>query len=169
MATTSKPTVRISLPSDRELRMTRTFNAPRSMVFDALTKPDLLKRWFGPPPENGWTITQCESDPRASGAWRIALQRGPDTQIILHGVYREFVRPDRIVATQTAEGCGGQGDSEAVVTTTLTETGGITTFIHTVTYSSQQVRDNVLKSGGTTEQSMSAIYHKLATLLESLS
>jgi uncharacterized protein YndB with AHSA1/START domain len=148
--------------------MTRTFNAPRAMVFDALTKPDLLKRWFGPPPSSGWSITRCEADLRVGGSWRIELHRGPDTSIVLHGVYRELARPDRYVATQLAQGCGGQGDHEALTTTVLAESNGKTTFTNTVRYPSKAVRDNVLASGGTTEQSMSAIYDKLAALLESI-
>ena len=162
----TRPSVKISLPSDQEIAMTRVFDAPREMVFDALTRPELVKRWFGPPPERGWSVDLCEADVRVGGAWRIVLRNTKGTQMALHGVYREIVRPERFVATQLMEGCDGQGAAEAVATTSLTEAGGgMTKFTNTVIYPSKDVRDAVLKAGGATEESMSAVYDKLAALL----
>jgi uncharacterized protein YndB with AHSA1/START domain len=161
------PTVRITLPSDREFTMTRVFDAPRALVFEAMTRPELIKRWFGPPPECGWTIAVCEGEPRVGGTWRVEMHKPDGARIVLHGAYREFTPPDRFVATQMMEGCEGQGSNEAVATMVFVERNGKTTFTNTVSYPSKDVRDNALKYG-TSEESMSAVYDKLATLLESL-
>ena len=139
---TNAATVTVSTPSDRELRMTRGFAAPRSLVFDALTKPELLTRWLGV--FDGWTFVQCEVDLRVGGAFRF-VWNGPDgASIAMRGVYREIVRPERIVQTETFDdpwyaGC-------AVSTAILTEAGGTTTLTTTIVYDSQEIRDAVLRS-----------------------
>ena len=91
-------TLKVTTPSDREICMTRAFDASRELVFDCYTKPELLKRWmFGPP---GWTVVGCEVDLRVGGAYRF-VWRGPDgTEMGMGGVHREIVRPERIVNTQ---------------------------------------------------------------------
>ena len=87
-------TLQVTLPSDREILMTRVFDAPRDLVFDAFTRPELLKRWFGP---RGWTLDVCEVDHRVGGGFRFVL-RGPNGSLMgMRGVYREIVRPERSV------------------------------------------------------------------------
>ena len=86
-------TLQVTTPSDKEIVLTRVFDAPRHLVFDALTKPELLKRWFGP---RGWSLVVCDVDLRVGGAWRFVL-RGPDgTEMGMSGIYREIARPERI-------------------------------------------------------------------------
>src|SRR5215831_18353622 len=91
-------TLKVTTPTDREIVMTRVFDAPRHMVFEALTKPELLKRWFGP---RGWTLPVCEIDLRVGGAWRFVLH-GPDGRDIgMRGVYKEIVPPERLVHSES--------------------------------------------------------------------
>src|SRR6202049_1212028 len=107
-------TLKVTLPSEREIVLTRVFNAPRQMIYDAWTKPELLKRWFGP---RGWSLVVCEVDLRVGGAWRFVL-RGPDgAEMGMRGVYREIVPPERVVDTETFDDVPG----ESLRTTVLVE------------------------------------------------
>jgi uncharacterized protein YndB with AHSA1/START domain len=134
--------LQITTPSDREIVMSRVFNAPRKMVWDAHTKPELVKRWLGV--QNRWTLAVCEIDLRVGGSYRY-LWRGPKGEEMgMRGVYREVVRPERIVATEKFDQAWYAGD--AVDTTALTEKAGKTTLTVTVLYQSKEVRDGVLKS-----------------------
>lgn len=155
--------LQVSTPSDREIAMTRVFDAPRELVFDAWTKPELLKRWLGV--MKGWTFPVCEVDLRVGGKYRY-VWRGPDgAEMGMGGVYKEIVRPERIVCTEKFDDPWYEG--EAVDTTVFAEKGGRTTLTETVRYSSQQVRDSVLKSpmaGG-----VATSYDKLEEVLASLS
>ena len=81
-------------PGDREIVMTRVFDAPRHLVFDAFTTPDLLKRWFGP---RGWSLAVCEVDLKVGGSFRFVLRVPDGTDMGMRGVYREIVRPERSV------------------------------------------------------------------------
>src|SRR6266550_9600996 len=113
-------TLKVSLPTEREVVMTRVFDAPRRLVFDALTRPELLKRWFGP---RGWSLVVCEVDLKVGGAWRFVL-RGPDGRDMgMRGVYRELTPPDRSVHMESFDDFPG----ESQVTTLLTEQSGKTT------------------------------------------
>jgi len=97
-------TLQVTTPTEREIVMTRVFDAPRSLVFDALTKPELLKRWFGP---RGWSLGVCEVDLKVGGTWRF-VWRGPDgTEWGMHGAYREIVPPERLVHTETFDDLPG--------------------------------------------------------------
>ena len=153
--------LQISTPSDREIAMTRVFDAPRSMVFDAHTKPELVKRWLGV--RAGWTMPVCEIDLRVGGAYRY-LWRGPHGDMGMRGVFREIVRPERIVATEVFDEAWYPG--EAVDTTVLVEKGGKTTLTLTVLYASKEARDGVIRSPATSGVSES--YDKLAELLASM-
>ena len=153
--------LQISTPSDREITMTRVFDAPRTMVFDAHTKPELVKRWLGA--RAGWTMPVCEIDLRVGGAYRY-LWRGPHGDMGMRGVFREVVRPERIVATEVFDEAWYTG--EAVDTTVLIEKGGKTTLTLTVLYASKEVRDGVISSPAASGVSES--YDKLADLLASM-
>jgi uncharacterized protein YndB with AHSA1/START domain len=156
-------TLQVTTPSKREIAMTRLFDAPRELVFDAWTKPELLKRWLGV--MKGWTFPVCEVDLRVGGKYRY-VWRGPDgTDMGMGGVYKEIVRPERIVCTEKFDDPWYEG--EALDTTVFVEKGGKTTVTTTVLYASQKVRDAVLESpmAGGVEQS----YRKLAEVLASIS
>jgi uncharacterized protein YndB with AHSA1/START domain len=153
--------LQISTPSDRELAMTRVFDAPRSLVFDAWTKPELLKRWLGV--RGGWTFAVCEVDLKVGGSYRF-MWRGPDgTEMGMGGVYREIVRPERLVATEKFDEAWYEG--EALDTTTFIEQRGKTTATTTVRYASREVRDAVLKSP--MERGVAESYDKLDEVLAS--
>lgn len=146
---TATPELVVTTPSDHEIAMSRTFNAPRHLVFDAHTRPELLKRWLGP---RSWTMVECEIDLRVGGSYRYVWQ-GPGGAVMgMCGVYREVVRPERIVATEQFDESWYSG--EALSTVSLSEHGGVTTLTLTARYESQAVRDAVLKSpmeGGVNE------------------
>jgi uncharacterized protein YndB with AHSA1/START domain len=140
---TDTGTLQITTPSEREIVMSRVFDAPRSLVFDAWTKPELLKRWLGV--RGGWSMAVCEVDLRVGGAYRF-VWRGPDgAEMGMGGVYREIVPPERLVATESFDDPWYPG--EALDTTVLVEAGGKTTATTTVLYASEEIRDAVLESG----------------------
>jgi uncharacterized protein YndB with AHSA1/START domain len=150
-------TLKVTTPSDREVVMTRVFDAPRTMVFDAFTKCEFLKRWFGP---RGWSLAICEGDFRVGGNWRFVL-RGPDgTEMGMRGAIREMVRPERLVHAESFDDYPG----ESLVTTELVETRGKTTVTITVRYESKQIRDAVVASG--MEHGAAETYDRLAEYLD---
>jgi len=153
-------TLGITTPTERELVMTRAFDAPRHLVFDALTKPELLQRWCGPV---GWSLIVCEIDLRVGGAWRFVSRRPDGKEIGQHGVYREIVRPERLVNTESWE---DWNPGEVLVTTVLIEQGGQTTLTSTLLFPSQEVRDMLIKSGMTS--GAAETYDKLAEYLASV-
>ena len=151
----------ITTPSDREIAMTRVFDAPARLVFDAWTKPELIKRWLGV--RAGWTMAVCEVDLRVGGAYRF-VWRGPDMTMGMGGLYREVVPPTRLVSTEKFDESWYEG--EAVDTMVLVEQAGKTTVTTTVRYVSRDVRDAVIKSG--MASGVAEGYDKLAELLPSL-
>ena len=149
-------TLNVTTPTDREIVLTRTFDAPRRLVFDAFTKPLLLKRWFGP---RGWSLVVCEVDLRVGSGFRFVL-RGPDGRDMgMRGTYREIVPPERSVHTESFDDYPG----ESVVTAVWVEEGDKTTLTATVLYASQEVRDAVIKSG--MEHGAAESYDRLAEML----
>jgi len=157
-----KNTMKITTLGEREVVITRTFDAPRSLVWDAHTQPELLKRWLTGPP--GWTFTVCEMDLRVGGKYRW-VWRGPDgTEMGMGGVHREIVPLERIVNTQLFDQDWTGG--EAVGTLVFTERDGKTTLTNTIQYSSREARDAVLKTP--MEQGMAAGYDRLEEFLASM-
>ena len=148
---------------DRELVMVRAFDAPRSLVFQAYTRPDLLKRWLGV--FGGWELAVCEIDLRVGGTYRW-VWRNPDRKqdMGVRGVYREIAAPDRLVCTEQFDDPWYKG--EALCTVAFVEAGGKTTMTVTMHYESTETRDGVLASPmeGGVEQS----YNKLAELLSTM-
>ena len=156
-----KNTLKLTTQGDREVVITRVFDAPRSLVWDAHTKPELLKRWLSGPP--GWSMAVCEMDLRVGGAYRW-VWRGPDgTEMGMGGVHREIVPPERIVCTQLFDEDWTGG--EAVGTLVLTERDGKTTLTNTILYASREARDAVLRTP--MEQGMAMGYDRLEELLAS--
>jgi len=135
-------TCEVSTPSDREIRLTRLFDAPRELVFEAMTKPEQVKRWWGCLGE-GYSVPVCEIDLRIGGAWRF-VNRHPHGEAAFHGVYREIAPPNRLVFTEIFE---EYPDVETVVSTAFTEEGGKTRLTATVSYPSLEVRDIVMQTG----------------------
>jgi uncharacterized protein YndB with AHSA1/START domain len=154
--------LQVSTPSDRELAMTRVFDAPRTMVFDAWTKPELLKRWLGV--FGGWTFAVCEVDLRVGGKYRFVWRGKDGNEMAMGGVYREIVRPERIVCTEKFDEPWYEGD--AIDTTTFVERARKTTMTTTVLYASKEVRDAVLK--GPMESGVAKSYDKLAEVLAAM-
>lgn len=149
-------TLQITTPGDNEIAMTRVFDAPRQMVFDAFSKPELLKKWFGP---RGWSLTECTVDLRVGGGFRFVMQ-GPEGQRMgMRGVYREIAAPERTVHLETFDEYPG----ESIVTSTMTEKDGKTTLVALVRYSSKDIRDAVMHSG--MEHGAAESYDKLAEML----
>jgi uncharacterized protein YndB with AHSA1/START domain len=152
-------TLKITTPGDCDVVLTRVFDAPRHLVFDAFSKPELLKRWFGP---RGWSLVVCEVDFKVGGGFRFVL-RGPDGKDMgMRGVYREIVPPERSVHMESFD---DYPDKPHQVTSVLTEEGGKTTLTATVRYPSKEVRDIVLKSG--MEHGAAESYDKLSEVLAS--
>ena len=153
--------LKVTAQSEREIVMTRDFDAPRRLVFYALTKPELLKRWLGV--FGGWELAVCEVDLKVGGTYRYVWRRSSDgSEMGVRGVYREIVPPERLVCTELFDEAWYPGES--LITTTLAEQGGRTTFTSTILYESQEARDAVLKSP--MERGVAASYNKLAELLE---
>jgi len=153
--------LQITTPSDRELAMIRSFDAPRGLVWDAWTKPELLKQWLGV--RGGWTFAVCEVDLKVGGKYRY-VWRGPSgAEMGMGGVFREVAKPELLVATEKFDDSWYEGD--AMDTTTFVERGGQTTVTTTVKYASKAVRDAVLKSP--MESGVAESYNKLDEVLAS--
>ncbi len=155
-------TLKLTTPTDREISMTRVFDAPRRLVFDAFTKPELVKRWLLGPP--GWTMPVCEIDLRVGGAYRYVWRHADGKEMGMGGIYREIVPQERLVCTELFDEAWYPG--EALVTTILAEQGGRTTLTSTMLYVWQETRDAVLKSG--MERGVAASYDRLEELLMSI-
>jgi uncharacterized protein YndB with AHSA1/START domain len=152
--------LQVQANADREIVMTRVFDAPRNLVFDAFTKPELLKQWLLGPP--GWSMPVCEIDLRIGGSYRYVWRRDADgTEMGCGGVYREILPPERLVQTERFDNPWYPGES--LITTVLDEQRGKTTLTATMLYESRDARDGILKSG--MESGVAASYDRLAELL----
>jgi uncharacterized protein YndB with AHSA1/START domain len=152
-------TLKVTTPTEREIVLTRVFDAPRHLVYDSFCKPELLKRWFGP---RGWSLTTCEVDFRVGGGFRFMLQ-GPDGRLMgMRGIYKEIDPPARSVHMESFDDYPG----ESQVTAVFVEQGGKTTMTATVLYPSKEVRDIVIKTG--MEHGAAESYDKLAELLATM-
>jgi uncharacterized protein YndB with AHSA1/START domain len=151
----------VTLPSDTEYVITRAFDAPAELVFDALTRPDLVKRWWGFETSE-WLV--CEIDLREGGRWRYVIREHDDIEVGFHGEYREITRPHRLVWTEMYEGVPNPGpDKYPVCTTTLEEVDGVTTLTTVVQHTSKEDRDAVLSTG--MESGMQISYDRLEDLV----
>ena len=147
-------TFKLTTPSDREIRLTRLFDAPRQLVFEAMTRPEHVKQWWGQLGE-GYSFPVCEIDLRPGGRWRY-VTRHPHGEVAFTGVYREIAPPDRLVFTEIFEPFF---DSESVVTAVLTDEQGKTRLTLTALFPSLEVRNQVLASG--MEKGAAASYDRL--------
>jgi len=158
-----RDTFKCAPSGEREIIMTREFEAPRKLVFDSLTKPELVSRWLLGP--EGWTMPVCEIDLKVGGSYRYVWRHdAKGTEMGIRGLYREIAPPERIVHTEKFDEAWYSG--EAIITTVLAEHAGRTTLTMTILYDSRETRDNVLKSG--MERGVMASYNRLEDLLAQL-
>lgn len=153
--------ITVTTPNDLEIVVTRSFDAPRALVWESMSKPELLKRWlFGPP---GWTMTTCEDDLRVGGKFRWAW-RGPNgEEMSMHGVYKEVAPPARVVRNEIFEMGGAPPMGEQLATLELAERGAKTMLTITLRYKTKAERDGAKASG--MEHGMAAGYDRLDELL----
>jgi uncharacterized protein YndB with AHSA1/START domain len=142
LATANRDTFDVSTPSDHEIRLTRLFNAPRQLVFEVMTRPEHIARWWGCLGD-GYSVPICEVDLRVGGRWRF-VNRHPKGEAAFHGEYLEIEAPRRVVFTEIYEAFP---DTVSVVTSELVEEGPATRLIANVRYPSKDVRDAVIASG----------------------
>jgi len=139
MTTATK--MKLTLPTDREVVMTRDFDAPRQLVFDAWTKPEMIKNWLDAP---GRTMQICEIDLRVGGKYRFVWQGPGKPNVGMYGVYREVVSPEHFVRTESWEDWDA---GETLVTTSLADRDGQTALTVTILFPSKDIRDQILKAG----------------------
>jgi uncharacterized protein YndB with AHSA1/START domain len=156
------PAMTVTTPSNRELAITRVFDAPRSLVFDAFTKPDLVRRWLTGP--DGWSFAVCEIDARTGGKYRYVWRRAGVPDMGMGGEFLDVVPPERYVATERFDDAWYPGS--ATVTTTMIEQGRTTVVTMTIRYDSQEARDMAVKTG--METGIAASYNRLDGILASL-
>jgi uncharacterized protein YndB with AHSA1/START domain len=158
---TNPNVLQVTTPNDLEIVMTRAFNAPRALVWEAMSKPEFIKRWlFGPP---GWSMEVCDDDLRVGGEFHWSWRGPENVEMSMRGVYREVVPPEKIVRTETFEfGCNAQA-GEQLASVVLADHGATTMLTLTVSYPSKEARDGALASG--MERGVSAGYDRLEEIL----
>jgi uncharacterized protein YndB with AHSA1/START domain len=156
MATTTSGTAKVTLPTDNEILITREFNAPARLVWQAYTTPELIKRWWAG--QQG-TVTSAEVDLRVGGAWRYVMVAGGGFEVAFRGEYREIVPAERLVNTEIFEGLPDPDEHPGLVTTTFTEKDGRTLIEMLCAYRDRTDRDAVIDSGmeGGMQHSMDAL------------
>ena len=160
----------VTLPSEREVKVTRSFRAPRALVYRAFTEPQLVQRWLLGPP--GWTMPVCEMDVRVGGRYRWRWRNDEDgSEFGFAGTFREVQPPSRLVHTETYDpGTVGDrypGNNEAIITVTFTEEGGVTTVTSSMDFGSKEARDAAVATGMT--DGMEQSYQLLDRLIKELS
>lgn len=160
MTTMEKGKLTVEARGDREIVMTRIVDAPRRLVFDAFTKPELLKRWLLGP--DGWSMPVCEVDLRVGGRYRYVWRHDANgSEMGMGGVYQEIVPPERLVSTEEFDDPWYPG--KGLGTLVLTEENGRTRVVQTIRYESREARDGVLKSP--MESGVEASYARLESML----
>jgi uncharacterized protein YndB with AHSA1/START domain len=141
----------VSMPSDKEVEVVRSFRSPKAIVYRAYTEPALVRRWLLGPP--GWTMPVCEMDLRVGGGYRWRWRSNDDaTEFGFFGVFKKVEPGVQIVHTQTYDAGtvgGSMGDGEATVTITFAEAGGVTTVRTLIAYNSKASRDASVSTGMT--------------------
>ena len=160
MPTTNGSTLTVSLPSDREILMTREFDAPRELVFEVLNRAEHVQHWYGP---RGYSLTGCDVDFRPGGKWRMVHRNEQGNEFAFRGEIREVVPPERVVRTFEWEGLPGH---ISVETLCLEDLGGRTRVTVTSAFDSVEDRDGMLQSG--MERGASESYDRLAEYLAEL-
>lgn len=165
MASSGKATV--ELPAPKQILITREFDAPRDLVYKAMTTPELVSQWWCG--ERG-DMTVCEIDLQVGGRWRyVMIASSGGFEVAFHGEYKELVENERIVSTEAYEGLpeGMDPDEEASLNTmTLTEVDGCTTMTTLVEHRTQEGRDMHINSG--MEGGMNEAFDRLEQVAKSL-
>ncbi len=152
----------VSTPTDTTIVLTRTFDAPRRLVWEAMFTPDRMRRWMLPPP--GFTLTTCECDARVGGTLRVAWKsEEADPAMTLQGVFTEVVPHERSVHTESMALASGQTIGSLVEKHEFAEKGGVTTMRVTQTYESKEARDGAIASG--MDEGMEPCYKQLDAVL----
>lgn len=155
-----KNAMKLAPQGDREVVVVRTFDAPRDLVFEAFTRPELIKRWMLGP--DGWSMPVCTIDARPGGKGRYEWANAErKAAMALTTTFKEIVAPERIVHTEKFDEDWTQG--ETTITTLFVEKAGKTVMTMTIAYASAEVRDMVLKSG--METGMARSYDRLEDIL----
>jgi len=157
----SAAAVVITTPSDREVKVTRTFNAPRRLVWEAWTNPKHLPKWMLGP--EGWTMPICEIDVRPGGTQRFVWRKTDGGEMEIRGVYKEVKPPEKLVST---ENWGGNWP-ETLNTLVLAEANGKTEATLTILYPSKEARDAALQTG--MKEGMTLCYDRLEKYLQTIS
>jgi uncharacterized protein YndB with AHSA1/START domain len=153
-------TFKVTTPGELEIAMTRDFDAPPDMIFDALTQPELVQRWLTGP--DGWIMPVCEIDMKVGGAWRYVWRNEENgREFGMHGEYLEIARPERIVHTEFF------GKGESLVTSSITGKGDTATLTMTMRFASRVERDGALETG--MADGVAAGYDRLDEILASTS
>jgi uncharacterized protein YndB with AHSA1/START domain len=153
-------TVTVSLPSEHEISLSRDFDAPRELVFEAFSKPEHVARWWG---QKDSTLPVCEMDFRPGGAWRFVEHAADGNDYGFRGEYRDIVRPERITWTFEFEGAPGH---IVVETMTFEDLGGRTRIIGTSVFDTVEDRDEMYNSG--MARGASEAYDRLDVVLRTL-
>jgi uncharacterized protein YndB with AHSA1/START domain len=140
----SSGTATVSLPTDEQILITREFDAPRHLVWEAWTNPELVKRWWH---ANRGEVTVAEIDLRVGGTWRYVSLTEGGMEVAFHGEYREIVPNERLVSTEAYEGIPDADANATLNTMTLTEVDGRTTLTVLVDCPSKETRDAIIDSG----------------------
>jgi uncharacterized protein YndB with AHSA1/START domain/uncharacterized protein YdhG (YjbR/CyaY superfamily) len=151
------PTLKLTMPTARQVVLQRVFDAPRMLVFDALTKPALIKRWYA---MSGWSLVVCRVDLKVGGKWRYVMRRRDGHEVGQYGVYREIVPGERLVNTERWE---DWDPGETLVTTELRERRGRTAMKVTIVLPSKEVREVILKGG--LQDNIKQLYGRLDKVL----
>lgn len=158
-----RDTFAVSTPTDRSIEIQREFAAPRSLVWDAWTRPELLRRWYGGP--SGWRLEECEIDLRVGGAWRYLIAHETGRTMTLSGVYRVVEIGHTLASSETNDDCEARAGAPEAVTTTEFEDlgGGRCLVVSTVLLATSELRDAVLASG--MERGLGASYDRVDRLI----
>jgi uncharacterized protein YndB with AHSA1/START domain len=135
--------VKVCLPSDREIQFTCRFERSARLLFEAWTKPEHLRRWWGC---DGSVITHCAIDLRPGGSWSLVMRMADGSDHPFHGTYREVMRPHRLVYTECYD-MPEFGRPEWLTTVTFDQHGTATLVTHTIQHKSREVRDGHLQAG----------------------
>jgi uncharacterized protein YndB with AHSA1/START domain len=164
MLATANHEITVTLPSDREIEFIRTFARPRHLLFEAWTKPEHLRQWYGC---EGSSLTLCEVDLRPGGQWRRVMSMPDGSQHPFHGVFREIVPNERLVYTECYE-MPNIGSPEWLTTVLFEEIDGLTKLTHLILHNSREVRDGHLQAGmeAGTIQTLNRLDNHVASMVE---
>jgi uncharacterized protein YndB with AHSA1/START domain len=141
---TTSQSATVTLPTDEQILITREFDAPKHLVYQAVTSPELVKRWWN---AKRGEVTSAEIDLRVGGKWRYVMVTDDGMEVGFHGEYREIVPNERIVSTEVYEGAPGGDENGTLNTMTLVENDGRTTLTTLVQAPSREIRDAIIESG----------------------